>query len=86
MERYDIECDRSLWKGMAEAFGNDMTVMQSDSEKVLSKFNVFRQQCVSGYWLMAASVKLLLRNISEMKFRQLLWMPIKNIGNEKSKI
>lgn len=36
-ERYDIECDKSLWKIMVENFGNDLTVIKSDPEKVLVK-------------------------------------------------
>ena len=35
MERYDIECDRCLWQILIETFGNDLTVIKSDDEKVL---------------------------------------------------
>ncbi len=55
MERYDIECDRSLWKVMAETFENDMSVIQSDSEKVLVKI-----QCIPSAmreWVLAHGSK-----------------------------
>ena len=35
VERYDIECDRCLWQILIETFGNDLTVIKSDDEKVL---------------------------------------------------
>ena len=35
MERYDIECDRCLRQILIETFGNDLTVIKSDDEKVL---------------------------------------------------
>lgn len=51
VERYDIECDRCLWQLLIETFGNDLTVIKSDNEKVLVKIN-----CISSVmreWVLA---------------------------------
>lgn len=51
VERYDIECDRCLWQLLIETFGNDLTVIKSDNEKVLVKIN-----CISSAmreWVLA---------------------------------
>ena len=37
IERYDIECDKSVWNILAENFGNNLTVIRTDNEKVLVK-------------------------------------------------
>lgn len=51
VERYDIECDRCLWQLLIETFGNDLTVIKSNNEKVLVKIN-----CISSVmreWVLA---------------------------------
>ncbi len=37
VERYDIECDKSIWSLVAETFGNNATVIRVENEKVLVK-------------------------------------------------
>lgn len=37
LERYDIECDKILWKTLVETFGSNLTVIKSDNGKILVK-------------------------------------------------
>lgn len=37
MECYDIECDRNSWEMLVETFGNNLSIIKSDYEKVLVK-------------------------------------------------
>ena len=37
IERYDIECDKSLWNSLAEAFGNQISVIRNEDSKVVVK-------------------------------------------------
>ena len=37
VERYDIECDKSIWNLIAETFGNNATAIRTENEKVLVK-------------------------------------------------
>ena len=37
MERYDIECDKSLWNSLAETFGNQISVIRNDESKLVVK-------------------------------------------------
>ncbi len=50
-ERYDVECDRALWQTLIETFGNDLTVMKSDHEKVLVK--IYCIPSVMREWVLA---------------------------------
>ena len=37
IERYDIECDKALWNSLAEAFGNQISVIRNEDSKVVVK-------------------------------------------------
>ena len=37
IERYDIECDKALWNPLAEAFGNQISVIRNEDSKVVVK-------------------------------------------------
>lgn len=37
VERYDIECDKALWNSLAEAFGNQISVIRNEDSKVVVK-------------------------------------------------
>lgn len=37
IERYDIECDKSLWNSLAETFGNQISVIKNEDSKVVVK-------------------------------------------------
>ena len=37
IERYDIECDKALWNSLAEAFGNQISVIRNEESKVVVK-------------------------------------------------
>lgn len=70
VERYDIEYDRCLWKILVKTFGNNLTVIKSDHEKVLVKIKSVPSSMREWVLLMAANVKWLLRNILGMKYRE----------------
>lgn len=70
VERYDIEYDRCLWKILVKTFGNNLTVIKSDHEKVLVKIKSVPSSMREWVLLMAANVKWLLRNILGMKCRE----------------
>ena len=37
VERYDIECDKALWNSLAEAFGNQISLIRNEDSKVVVK-------------------------------------------------
>lgn len=37
IERYDIECDKALWNSLAEALGNQISVIRNEDSKVVVK-------------------------------------------------
>lgn len=53
IERYDLECDKSLWNSLAEMFGNNMSVIRTDDKDVLIK--VRSTPSVMREWVMAHS-------------------------------
>lgn len=53
MERYDIECNKSIWNLIAETFGHNATVIRSENEKVFIKIKSIPS--VMKEWILAHS-------------------------------
>lgn len=50
-ERYELECDKDLWKLMAEKFGNNIAVVRMDREKINVKIKCIPSEMKQ--WVMA---------------------------------
>lgn len=53
VERYDIECDKSIWNLIAETFGNNATTIRTENENILVKVKSIPS--VMKEWVMAHS-------------------------------
>lgn len=53
VERYDIECDKSIWNLIAETFGNNATAIRTENENILVKVKSIPS--VMKEWVMAHS-------------------------------
>lgn len=51
MDRYEIECNKSIWGLIAETFGHNATVIRNENEKVLIKIKSIPS--VMKEWIMA---------------------------------
>lgn len=51
IERFNLECDRALWQSLAERFGNNITVIREEGDKVIVKIKCIPSEMKE--WLMA---------------------------------